>query len=80
MKLLFLAHGEWIQTNYDQGTFLLMGPYTTKDMTGLVIGQVEELAELDAIIQADAFYPDYAEYSVNEFTINKINPAIADVK
>lgn len=77
---LFEKHAQWIQENYDSGAFLLMGPYTTKEMTGLIIGQANSKVAIEAIAQADAFYPDYADYVINEFNINKINPKIAEIK
>lgn len=79
-EALFAAHEEWIQANYEAGHFLLMGPYTTKETTGLIIGQAKNLEAVEAIMQADAFYPDYADYAINAFAVNKINPTIAQVK
>ena len=49
-------------------------------MTGLIVGQADSRAAIEAIAQADAFYPDYADYVINEFNINKINPKIAEMK
>lgn len=71
-------HQAWFQRYFDQGNFLLLGPSQTYQRAGVIVAQAADRAELDRILAEDAYYPDLANYAVNEFTALKIAANITD--
>lgn len=75
----FSSHVEWFTKYFDNGTFLMLGPYLNKDHTGVIIAQVETREELEKILSEDVYHPlNLANYEINEFKPIKIASNIAD--
>ena len=75
------GHRAWFKEQFDNGNFLVVGPYQDRQMAGLVLAQAESRAVLDAIISRDAYYADQlATYDVSEFKANLIADNITDYR
>ncbi|MFD1244262.1 YciI family protein [Paralysiella testudinis] len=60
-------HRTWFAKHFEQGQFLILGPFLDKARAGVIIAQAESRAELDAILATDVYYPDLAHYEIREF-------------
>ncbi|MBQ1509789.1 MAG: hypothetical protein IIZ54_02680 [Selenomonadaceae bacterium] len=70
---LFKAHVEWFTRHFEQGDFLLVGPYTDKEMAGIMITAVGSREAVEKILQDDVYYADgIADYEVRAFKAGKI--------
>ena len=70
---LFKQHIEWFTRHFEQGDFLLVGPYTDKEMAGIMITAAENREAVEKILQDDVYYADgIAEYEVRVFKAGKI--------
>ena len=64
----FALHREWFAKYFDNGTFLLLGPYLDRDHSGVIIAQAKNKAELEKVIAEDVYYPlGTASYEISEF-------------
>ncbi|MDD7544521.1 MULTISPECIES: YciI family protein [Pasteurellaceae] len=61
------AHRAWFAKYFQQGNFLLLGPYLDKERAGVIIAQTENRAQLEQILAEDVYYPDLADYQIREF-------------
>ncbi len=61
------AHRAWFAKYFQQGNFLLLGPYLDKDRAGVIIAQAESREQLEQILTDDIYYPDLADYQIREF-------------
>ena len=61
------AHRAWFAKYFQQGNFLLLGPYLDQERAGVIIAQAQNRAELEQILAEDIYYPDLADYQIREF-------------
>lgn len=69
---LLAKHREWFTEQFNQGHFLIVGPYKNKGLAGIVIAQGNDEQVITDIIKEDAYYPDMATYHVSEFQGNLV--------
>ena len=53
---LFKQHIAWFTKHFEQGDFLLVGPYTDKEMAGIMISGAETREAVDEILREDVYY------------------------
>ena len=58
LKALLEKHQVWFGKYFEQGSFLLVGPYLNRGASGVILAQAESRAALDKILAEDAFYAD----------------------
>ncbi len=76
---LFQQHVAWFTKHFDKGNFLLVGPYTDREMSGLMICAAETREEVEAILKEDVYYAGgMAVYDVRPFKSVKISAHFAD--
>lgn len=75
---LLSAHQAWFSKYFEQGNFLLLGPYKDIANAGLIIAQADSREALAQILSEDVYYPNKAAYQVNEFVANKIQANITE--
>lgn len=76
---LFKQHRAWFTHHFEQGNFLLVGPYKNREMTGIMLAKAENREALEKILSEDIFYTeDMATYEVYEFVAGKIAGNILD--
>ncbi|WP_409500555.1 YciI family protein [Mannheimia glucosida] len=61
------AHRAWFAQYFEQGNFLMLGPYLDQDHAGVIIAQTENREALDTVLAEDVYFPDLADYEVREF-------------
>ncbi len=61
------AHRAWFAKYFQQGNFLLLGPYLDQERAGVIIAQAQNRAQLEQILAEDIYYPDLADYQIREF-------------
>lgn len=61
------AHRAWFAKYFQQGNFLLLGPYLDKERAGVIIAQIESRKQLESILAEDVYYPNLADYQIREF-------------
>ncbi|MGQ8821404.1 YciI family protein [Bibersteinia trehalosi] len=64
---MFNTHRAWFAQYFEQGNFLMLGPYLDQAHTGVIIAQAESREALDKILAEDVYFPDLADYEVREF-------------
>ncbi len=70
---LFKQHVAWFTRHFEQGDFLLVGPYTDQKMAGIMLSGVESRETLEEILKEDVYYADgMANYEVHSFKAGKI--------
>ena len=70
---LFKEHVAWFSRHFEQGNFLLVGPYTDQKMAGIMLSGVESREALEEILKEDIYYADgMANYEVHSFKAGKI--------
>jgi len=67
-----VAHRAWYTKYFNQGNFKLVGPSKTFDRAGVIIAQASNRSALSRILAQDAYYPDLADYRVEEFAAKMI--------
>lgn len=78
-KEMFLLHVEWFKKHFQEGKFLMLGPFIDTDKhAGVIIASTESREELDAILKEDCYYPDFAKYEIREFEPKMIAENMAD--
>lgn len=76
---LFQQHVAWFTRHFEQGDFLLVGPYTDKEMAGIMICGAETREAVEKILRGDVYYADgMAEYEVHSFKAGKIAENFAE--
>ena len=76
---LFRQHVAWFTRHFECGDFLLVGPYTDKEMAGFMIAAVESREAVEDILKEDAYYEgSLANYEVRSFAAGKIAKNFAD--
>ena len=70
---LFQQHVAWFTRHFEQGNFLLVGPYTDQEMAGIMLSGLENREALEAVLKEDVYYADgMADYEVHAFKAGKI--------
>lgn len=70
---LFKQHVDWFTRHFEQGDFLLVGPYTDKEMAGIMLSGLESREALEDVLKEDVYYADgVANYEVRTFMAGKI--------
>ena len=65
---LFKQHIAWFTKHFEQRDFLLVGPYTDKEMAGIMIAGTDSREAVEEILKEDVYYADgIAEYEVRPF-------------
>lgn len=64
--ILFPRHVAWFKKYFEAGNFLIIGPYTDQERAGVIIAQTKDRAELEQILNEDAYYPALAQYDIRE--------------
>lgn len=77
---LFEAHRTWYHKHFEEGDFLIVGPFKNKGAAGVVIAKANSIEEIEKIISEDSFYPEFATYEISEFTANLVADNITDYK
>ena len=77
---LLAGHRAWFTKHFEQGDFLLVGPYKDRGAAGLTVAQAENRQAVEAIIAEDAYYPAMADYIIHEFTGNLIAENFSDFR
>jgi len=66
---MFPAHIRWLEKYFNNGKFLMLGPYIdTNTHAGVIFAQTSNKDELYSILEEDCYYPGFARYDVREFT------------
>lgn len=69
----FQQHVAWFTHHFEQGNFLLVGPYTDQEMAGIMLSGLEKREALEAVLKEDVYYADgMADYEVHAFKSGKI--------
>ncbi|OAM26775.1 MULTISPECIES: YciI family protein [Eikenella] len=66
-ETMFAEHAEWFKKHFQAGKFLMLGPYTDAENAGVIFAHTDSRAELQAILEEDCYYPDFAQYEIREF-------------
>ena len=70
---LFKQHIAWFTRHFEQGDFLLVGPYTDMKMAGIMLSGLESREALEDVLKEDVYYADgMANYEVHSFKAGKI--------
>lgn len=65
---MFAEHVEWFKKYFQAGKFLMLGPFTDTDAAaGVIFAHTDSREELQAILEEDCYYPDFAQYEIREF-------------
>ncbi|BAL84863.1 hypothetical protein SELR_pSRC100560 (plasmid) [Selenomonas ruminantium subsp. lactilytica TAM6421] len=76
---LFKQHVAWFTKHFEAGNFILVGPYTDKEMAGIMISPAESKEAVEKILQEDVYYADgLADYEVRSFTAGKVAANFAE--
>lgn len=62
-------HREWFKRHFDDGKFLLLGPYKDQENAGVIVAKLANKVALDEILSGDVYYPNLASYEVREFHV-----------
>lgn len=66
---MFPVHVKWLEKYFNNGRFLMFGPYIdTEAHAGVIFAQASNMDELQSILEEDCYYPGFARYDVREFT------------
>ncbi|MCZ9310804.1 hypothetical protein PAF15_02290 [Weissella koreensis] len=71
-----MEHQNWFNRHFEEGDFLLIGPSKTYQRAGVILAQAKNLESLQQIISEDIYYPNLANYEINEFSALKISEKI----
>ena len=52
MDELFKKHVEWFTKHFEDGNFVLLGPYTDQEMVGIMLSPAETREEVEEILKA----------------------------
>lgn len=69
-------HREWFMKYFKKGIFLILGPSKTFKNSGVIITKADNI-DIKSILSEDPFYPNDAEYQINEFDPKAISSDIS---
>ena len=76
---LFAEHRAWFMKHFQEGDFLIVGPYKDWAASGIMLAQAESREALEKILKGDVYYAEkLAVYDVHEFVPAKIAKNICD--
>lgn len=64
---LFPGHVQWFRHHFSTGAFVVVGPYSDRERSGVIMANTESRDALMAILEEDPYYPDMATYDIREF-------------
>ena len=65
---MFPVHAEWFRKHFQAGKFLMLGPYIDTDAhAGVIFAHTDSREALQAILEEDCYYPNFAKYEIREF-------------
>ncbi|MEZ2792195.1 YciI family protein [Proteus terrae] len=65
---MFPVHIRWLEKYFNNGKFMMFGPYIDTDAhAGVIFAQTRSKDELQSILEEDCYYPEFARYDVREF-------------
>ncbi|CNC80359.1 YCII domain-containing protein [Yersinia frederiksenii] len=64
---LFIRHAQWFKHHFSTGKFIVIGPYSDRERSGVIIANIENRDELMTILSEDSYYPNLATYEISEF-------------
>lgn len=72
------AHRAWFAKYFQQGNFLILGPYLDQADAGVILAQAESRADLERILSEDVYFDaKQAVYTVREFKATMVADNIA---
>lgn len=75
----FDQHRQWFTTYFQQGHFLLLGPYLDLADAGVIVAVAENRAALEQMLAQDVYYPlGLATYDVHEFRAAMVADNVSD--
>ena len=76
---LFRQHAAWFTRHFQQGDFLLVGPYTDAKMAGFMLSGAETREQVEEILKEDVYYADgLADYEIRSIKAAMIAKNLAD--
>ena len=76
---LFAEHRAWFMKHFQEGNFLIVGPYKDWAASGIMLVQAESREALEEILKEDVYFADkLALYDVHEFIPAKIAKNICE--
>ena len=76
---LFAEHRAWFMKHFQEGNFLIVGPYKDWAASGIMLAQAESREALEEILKEDVYFADkLALYDVHEFIPAKIAKNICE--
>ncbi len=74
-------HRAWFTRHFEQGNFLLLGPYLDWEGSGIVLAQAQSRDALEKMLAEDVFYANgLADYMVHEFKAAMIAENLRDFR
>ena len=68
---LYQKHADWFIRHFNQGHFVLGGPYVDIPDSGLFLANLPSREELDAVLSEDVYSKDdMASYEIHEFQVS----------
>lgn len=64
---LFIRHTQWFKHYFSTGNFVVVGPYSDRERSGVIIANTRDREALMAILSEDSYYPHLATYDIREF-------------
>ncbi|MCP1661249.1 YciI family protein [Neisseria perflava] len=65
---MFPKHAAWFKKHFEAGNFLLLGSFIdTEKHNGMIIAHADSREALEAILNEDCYYPNFARYEIREF-------------
>ncbi|OSI14723.1 hypothetical protein BWD09_09810 [Neisseria dentiae] len=78
-ETLLAGHRAWFAKYFEQGKFLMLGPYRDQAGAGMIIAQTGSREELDAMLAEDVYWANkLADYRVREFQANLIAKSLPE--
>lgn len=64
---MFPVHTEWFKKYFQEGKFVMLGPYLNEKNAGVIFAAGISRDELQKILEEDCYYPNFAQYEIREF-------------
>ncbi len=76
---MFAEHTAWFKKHFQAGKFLMLGPYTDAKNAGVIFAHTDSREELQAILEEDCYYPNFAQYEIREFAPKMISTKLPEL-
>ena len=78
---LFDIHRKWFTNHFNEGDFIMLGPYLDAEGNGILITPLENKKEVEELIKGDIFYiEEVGEYEIREFKAAMISDKITNYR